>query len=46
MPLGIEVDAYLHDGQPVEGEARGIVLEIYLLQGRFGTPVQFQLDDI
>ena len=43
---GIEVDAYLCDGQSAEGEALVVVLEVYLLHGSLGTLVEFQFHDV
>lgn len=36
VPLGIEVDAHLDDGEAGKGKARGVVPEVDLVQGGFG----------
>ena len=38
--LGVEVDAYLYYGQTREGKLRGVILEVYLIDGCLGGHVE------
>ena len=46
MSLPVEVDGDLYDGQAAEGEAFGVLLEVYLLHGGFSIGVEFQLHEV
>ena len=42
----VKVDPHLGNGLAAEGEALGVVLEVYLPHDRLGILVEFQFDDI
>ena len=46
MPLAVEVNAYLHDGETRKAEALGVLLQVNLVHGGLSALVQLQLHDI